>query len=132
MAVRPPTGFSGLSKRSRWLLAAGLVLLVVLFGGSRFVDTYVDWEWFGALGFRGVFTKVLVTKVVLFLAVAVVIGGAVAGALTLAYRSRPVFVPVSGPDDPVARYRTVVMSRIRVFGIGIPVVVGVIAGLVAQ
>lgn len=132
MAVRPPTGFSGLSKRSRWLLAAGVVLLVVLFGGSRFVDTYVDWEWFGALGFRGVFTKVLVTKVVLFLVVAVVIGGTVAGALALAYRSRPVFVPVSGPDDPVARYRTLVMSRIRVFGIGIPVVVGVIAGLVAQ
>ena len=132
MAVRPPTAISGLSKRSRWLLIAGAVLLVLLFGGSRFVNAYVDWEWFGALGFRGVFTTVLVTKVVLFVIFGVLIGMVVSGALVLAYRSRPVFVPVSGPEDPVARYRTVVMSRVRWFGIGIPVVIGLIAGLVGQ
>ncbi len=132
MAVRPPTGFSGLSKRSRWLISLGVILLVLLFGGSRFVNAYVDWEWFGALGFRGVFTTVLVTKVVLFFLVGLIIGLVVFAALLLAYRSRPVFVPVSGPDDPVARYRTAVMSRIRWFGIGIPTVIGVIAGLVGQ
>jgi len=132
VAVRPPTAISGLSKRSRWLLIAGAVLLVLLFGGSRFVNAYVDWEWFGALGFRGVFTTVLVTKVVLFVIFGVLIGMVVSGALVLAYRSRPVFVPVSGPEDPVARYRTVVMSRVRWFGIGIPVVIGLIAGLVGQ
>jgi len=132
VAVRPPTAISGLSKRSRWLLIAGAVLLVLLFGGPRWVNAYVDWEWFGALGFRGVFTTVLVTKVVLFVIFGVLIGMVVSGALVLAYRSRPVFVPVSGPEDPVARYRTVVMSRVRWFGIGIPVVIGLIAGLVGQ
>jgi len=132
VAVRPPTTFSGLSRRSRWLLIIGALLLVLIFGGSRFVNAYVDWEWFGSLGFRGVFTTVLITKLVLFLIVGVVIGLIVSGALVLAYRSRPVFVPVSGPDDPVARYRTVVMSHIRWFGIGIPTLIGVISGLVAQ
>jgi len=132
VAVRPPTGFAGLSRRTRWLLIAGALLLVLIFGGSRFVSTYVDWEWFGSLGFRGVFTTVLITKVVLFFLVGTILGLIMAGALVLAYRSRPVFVPVSGPDDPVARYRTAVMSRIRLFGIGIPLLVGIIAGLVGQ
>lgn len=132
MAVRPPTGFSGLSRRSRVLLGLGVALLVVLFGGSRFVSTYVNWLWFGEVGYRGVFTTVLLTRLVLFLVVGLAVGGVVAGALLLAYRSRPVFVPVSGPDDPVARYRTTVMSRGKLFGIGIPAAVGVVAGLVAQ
>ncbi len=113
-------------------MAAGVVLLVLVFGGSRFLNTYIDWEWFGALGFRGVFTKVLITKLVLFLVVGLFIGAVTFGALYLAYRTRPVFVPVSGPDDPIARYRTAVMSRLKLFGIGIPVVVGVIAGAVGQ
>ena len=53
-------------------------------------------------------------------------------ALALAYRMRPVFVPTTGPNDPVARYRTAVMSRLRLIGIGVPVVIGVITGFVAQ
>ena len=53
-------------------------------------------------------------------------------ALALAYRTRPVFVPTTGPNDPVARYRTAVMTRLRLFGIGVPALIGVFAGLVAQ
>ena len=53
-------------------------------------------------------------------------------ALALAYRTRPVFVPTAGPNDPVARYRTAVMSRLRLVGIGVPLFVGLMAGFVAQ
>ena len=42
------------------------------------------------------------------------------------------FVPVTGPEDPIARYRTLIIQRLRLFAIGIPVVVGVIAGFAAQ
>ena len=42
------------------------------------------------------------------------------------------FVPASGPNDPVARYRTAVMTHLRLFAIGIPTPIGIIAGLVAQ
>jgi uncharacterized membrane protein (UPF0182 family) len=132
VAVRPPSGVPGLSRRSRLLLIAGVVLLVVLFGGTRLVETYVNWLWFGEVGQRGVFTTVIVTRAVLFLVFTVLVAGAISGALLLAYRSRPVFVPVAGPDDPVARYRTTIMTRLRWFGLGIPLVVGVLSGLVAQ
>lgn len=130
--MRQPTGLPSLSRRSRTLLVLALVLAALLLIGPRLVDTYTDWLWFGEVGFRNVFTTVLLTRSITFLVVAVIVGGTVFAALTVAYRSRPVFVPTAGPNDPIARYRTTVMTRLRIFGIGIPVVVGLLSGLVAQ
>ncbi|MET9485482.1 UPF0182 family protein [Nocardia sp. NPDC006630] len=132
MGMRPPTGLPSLSRRSRILLVTALVLAALLLVGPRLTDAYTNWLWFGEVGFRGVFTRVLLTRVVLFLVVALVVGVIIWVSLLLAYRSRPVFVPVSGPGDPIARYRTTVMGRLRLFGIGIPLVIGVLSGLVAQ
>ena len=72
------------------------------------------------------------TRLVVFLVAAVLIGAIVFAGLALAYRTRPVFVPTNGPNDPVARYRTAVMTRLRLVGIGVPVFIGVLAGIVAQ
>lgn len=130
--MRPPTGLPSLSRRSRVLLLAAVVLAALLLVGPRLVDTYTNWLWFGAVGFRGVYLTVLLTRILTFAVVAVVVGAIVWLALQLAYRSRPVFVPSAGPNDPIARYRTTVMSRLRLFGIGIPALLGVLSGLVAQ
>jgi hypothetical protein len=128
VAMTPPR----LTRRARIaLLAVGVVLVGTLFG-PRLLDFYVDWLWFGVLGYREVFGTVVVTEVVLFVVVAVVYSLMIAATLVVAYRSRPVFVPVSGPEDPLARYRIEVVGRLRVFGVGIPLVVGVIAGLSAH
>ncbi len=132
MANRPPTATPQLSRRTKSLLIIGAVALVVLLGGARLVDIYVDWAWFGEVGFRGVFTTVLWTRVIQFLVAAALLGGLLALNLVVAYRVRPVFVPVAGADDPVARYRTVVLARLRWFAIGIPAVVALVAGLSAQ
>lgn len=132
MAMRPSLGAPTLSRRTRILLVAAAALVLLLLGGSRLVSFYVDWLWFGEVNFRGVFSTVLFTRIVQFLVGGLLIGGLVALALWIAYRSRPVFVPVSGPEDPIARYRTVIISRVRLFAIGIPLIVGVIAGLAAQ
>jgi uncharacterized membrane protein (UPF0182 family) len=121
-----------LSRRTRILLILAGILVLLLLGGSRLINFYVDWLWFGEVGFRGVFTTVLFTQIVQFLVGALLIGGLVALSLWIAYRSRPVFVPVTGPEDPIARYRTLIIQRLRVFAIGIPVVIGIIAGLAAQ
>jgi len=121
-----------LTRRNRTFLVIGIVVIAVLLVGPRFIDTYVDWLWFGELGYRSVFTTVLVTRLVIFLVAALLVGIIVFAGLALAYRTRPVFVPTAGPNDPVARYRTAVMSKLRAFGIGIPVLIGLMAGLVAQ
>ncbi len=130
--MRPPAGVPALSRRTRILLAVAAVLVVALLGGSRLLNLYVDWLWFGEVGYREVFSTKLFTNILLFLIGALLIGGTVALSLWIAYRSRPVFVPVSGPEDPIARYRTAIIQRLRVFGIGIPLIVGIIAGLAAQ
>ena len=132
MAMRPPVGAPTLSRRTRILLIAAGVLVLLLLGGSRLITFYVDWLWFGEVGYRGVFTTVLFTRIVQFLLGGLLVGGLVALSLWIAYRFRPVFVPVTGPEDPIARYRTVIIQRLRLFAIGIPVAVGVIAGLAAQ
>ncbi len=130
--MRPPTGLPSLSRRSRVLLVTALVIAALLLIGPRLTDAYTNWLWFGEVGFRRVYTTVLFTRIVLFLVVAVAVGALIWLALLVAYRSRPVFVPVSGPNDPIARYRTAVMGRLRLFGIGIPALVGLLSGLVAQ
>lgn len=127
-----PTGLPSLSRRSRVLLLAAIALAALLLLGPRLTDIYTNWLWFGEVGFRNVYLTVLRTRILLFVAVALFVGLVVWLALLLAYRSRPVFVPVAGPNDPIARYRTTVMSRLRLFGVGIPVLLGLLSGLVAQ
>ncbi|GAA5158534.1 UPF0182 family protein [Pseudonocardia eucalypti] len=114
------------------MLVFGAVVLVALLAGSRLLDYYVNWLWFGEVGFRGVFSTMVLTRIAQFAAVTVIFAGLVALTLAIAFRNRPVFVPVSGPEDPVARYRTVIIQRLRAFAIGVPLLVGVIAGLAAQ
>ncbi len=121
-----------LTRRSRILIGVALTMVVLLLIGPRFIDTYVNWMWFGELGYRSVFTTVLFTRISVFLIVSIVIGAIVFAGLALAYRTRPVFVPTVGPNDPIARYRTTVMSRLRLFGFGIPAFIGILAGIVAQ
>ncbi len=130
--MRPAARMPKLTRRSRILIAIALGVVVLLLFGGRLIDAYVDWLWFGELGYRSVFTTQLFTKVIVFLIAGVLMGVVVFAALSLAYRSRPVFVPTAGPNDPVARYRTAVMARLKLFGIGIPVVIGLFTGFIVQ
>lgn len=132
MATRPPIGLPKLSRRSRFLLIIAATVILLLLVGARMLDTYVNWLWFGEVGFQSVFSTVLLTRIGLFFGVGLLVGGMLAVSLAIAYRTRPVFVPVSGADDPLARYRSTIMQRVRLFGIGIPVIVGLIAGSTAQ
>lgn len=131
MAMRPPVGAPTLSRRTRILLIVAGVVVLLLLGGSRLINLYIDWLWFGEVGYRNVFSTRLFTRVLEFIVGGLLVGGMVALSIWVAYRSRPVFVPVTGPEDPIARYRTVIIQRLRLFAIGIPLVVGVIAGFAA-
>src|ERR1700733_14202869 len=129
--MRPSARMPKLTRRSRILIGVSLAVVALLLVGPRFVDAYVDWLWFGELGYRSVFTTVLVTRIVVFFIAGLLVGGIVFAGLAVAYRTRPVFVP-SNDNDPVARYRTLVMSRVRLVAIGIPAAIGLLAGVVAQ
>ncbi len=130
--MRPAAKMPTLTRRSRILIVVALTVVLLLLIGPRLIDAYVNWLWFGEMGYRSVFTTVLWTRLIVFMLATLFVGSVVFAALALAYRTRPVFVPTNGANDPVARYRAAVMTRMRLVGIGIPAFIGILAGIVAQ
>ncbi|WP_102144970.1 UPF0182 family protein [Mycobacterium hubeiense] len=131
MGTRSPDTLPTLSRRARVLIVTAVGLLVLLLFGPPVLNTYVDWLWFGEVGFRRVWVTVLATRLVTFFAVAVVVGGIVGLAVWLAYRTRPPFVPAA-PNDPIAPFRVQVTRRPRLFGWGVALAIGLLCGLIAQ
>ena len=67
--MRPAAKMPKLTRRSRIWIAVAVAAVLLLLIGPRFVDTYVDWLWFGELGYRSVWTTQVVTRLVIFLVV---------------------------------------------------------------
>ncbi|MEV0298713.1 UPF0182 family protein [Nocardia sp. NPDC050710] len=131
MSARDGPGLPRLSRRARVLLIALTVFLVSLLVIPGLTGVYINWLWFGEVGFRGVWLTVLLTRVALFVTVALFIGGVLFAAMWLAFRFRPLFSG-SGEEDPLRPYRAIVLRWPLVFGLGISVVVGLLCGLAAQ
>jgi len=77
-----------LRRHTRALIGAGaaIVLLIVL---GQFAAIYADYLWFDALGYRGVYTTELGTKVALAVGAFVLTAGWVSGNVALAARLSP-------------------------------------------
>lgn len=124
---------SQLPRRTRIWIGVTIVLVVVLLIGPAVASTYVNWLWYGEVGFRRVWLTQLVTRWTIFAVVTVVVGGAVLAAIAVAYRSRPPFAPLrQRGDDPIAVYRRMMMRRPMLVGIAVAGVFGALCGLVAQ
>ncbi|MCH8062429.1 MAG: UPF0182 family protein [Chloroflexi bacterium] len=78
---------------------AVIVALILLFALLSFArSVYTDWLWYDALGFKGVFIKILFTRIVLL-----VVGGLVFGTLlsvSLYFANRMSSGPVTLPLPP--------------------------------
>ena len=132
MAMRPPVGMPTLSRRSRILLILAGALVAALVIGSRLLAVYVDYSWYASVGYQRVLTTRITSRVVLGVAGGLLLALALWVNLWIAHRTRPVFLPVTGPDDPLARYRAVITARAKLFALGIPAVIGLIGALSAQ
>ncbi len=118
----------GSPPRSRALIGTIIVLVIAFFLVSVFTGVYTDRLWFRSVGYSSVFTKVLGTKVLLFLIFGLVMGLAVAANVVIAYRFRPLFRPASQEQVNLDRYREVVDPLRRWLVIAIAVVLGLFAG----
>ncbi|AWB83569.1 UPF0182 family protein [Corynebacterium liangguodongii] len=104
------------------------VVALILFLVPMAAGFYTDWLWFGDLGFRGVFNKVLLARVALFVVFAAV-GGAIAyAAAYVAWRGRPRSI-LGAVDAP---YRAQIASAVRNLLVWVPLAVAVFAGLAGQ
>ena len=121
-----------MSRRGRVTVGVlvGVFLLFTLLGWG--IDAYTDLLWFREVDFAGVFTGVLVTRLLLFLAVGLAMALIIAGNLYLAYRLRPLLRPHSAEQATLERYRMIIAPRLGTWIAVIGIVIGFFAGLSAQ
>ncbi|WP_018601269.1 UPF0182 family protein [Mycobacterium sp. 155] len=127
-----PTDRPAVSNRARILISAAVAVVVLLLVVPRLLNSYVDWLWFGEVGFRNVWITVLLTRVALFVAVTLLVGGSVLLAMTLAYRTRLIFAPTQRDNDPATLYRALAMRRPRLLSWGVASAIAALCGLVGQ
>ncbi|MCL2780652.1 MAG: UPF0182 family protein [Actinomycetia bacterium] len=121
-----------LSRRTKVILLVVVALIVLLAIASALVGVYVDWLWFGAVGYRNVFKGILATRVIVFVIFAVLAALIVGGNVAAAYLMRPPFRPLSGEQQNLERYRLMVEPRKKLVLSGLMVLVALIGGLSAQ
>ncbi len=90
--------------RSPLVITAGILIalgaLIVYFSGF-----YIDWLWFNSVDFTSVWTKVLSTKIQLFLIVGLLTSFVISLNIYIAYKRRPLYVPTSIEINGVERLR---------------------------
>jgi hypothetical protein len=121
-----------MSRRGRVTIGVlvGIFLFFTLLGWV--VDGWTDWLWFREVDHTEVFSRMLTTKILLFVLVGLGMALFVAGNLYLAYRLRPLLRPHSPEQATLERYRLAIAPRIGLW-IGIlAAIIGLFAGLSAQ
>jgi uncharacterized membrane protein (UPF0182 family) len=106
VAIRTPG--AGLPARPRLLTPVLVIVAVLLILGGVGVALYTDLLWFREVGFSEVFTTVLRTKVLLFVAFGLLMAVLVGINVAIAYRTRPPFRPMSVEQQNLERYRVAV------------------------
>jgi uncharacterized protein len=125
-APRVPPAAS--QQRSRALIGTVIVLIVAFFLVSAFTGVWTDRLWFRSVSYSEVFSKVLGTKVLLFILFGLLMAGVVGANVAVAYRFRPLFRPASAEQVNLDRYREVVDPLRRWLLIGVALVLGLFAG----
>ncbi|HET9519311.1 MAG TPA: UPF0182 family protein, partial [Actinoplanes sp.] len=121
-----------MSRRGRVTIGVlvGVFLLFTVLGWA--IDAYTDYLWFDEVKYTDVFTGVITTRILLFLAVGLAMTVVVGGNLYLAYRLRPLLRPHSPEQATLERYRMILAPRLGTWIAAISVLIGLFAGLSAQ
>jgi len=111
VAMRPSLPSLTLSRRSKILLTIVAVLIVLVVVAVKSTGVYINWLWFGQVGFRDVYSTVLWTRIALFLIFGVLMALIIGGNLFAAYLLRPPFRPMSAEQQNLERYRVMAEPR---------------------
>ena len=99
-------------------IAIVVVISLALVSMSGF---YADWLWFKSVNFTTVWSTVLMTKVVLFVAAGLFTATLILLNVVIAYKKRPLYVPMTVEADNLERYRAQIepIKRWVVIGLGL-------------
>ena len=93
-------------KGRRSPLTLTITILVVLSGVLLSLSGfYADWLWFKSVDFTSVWTTVLTTKIFLFVIAGLLTSSTILLNIIIAYKRRPLYVPLSIEADNLERYR---------------------------
>ncbi len=104
------------------IVIAAAIALVSLSG------FYADWLWFRSVSFTGVWRTVLTTKLSLFLVFGVLTTLIIISNVIIAYRHRPLYVPITIEADNLERYRGQIEPIRRLVTAGLAIVLFYFSG----
>ncbi|MBG0739487.1 UPF0182 family protein [Paeniglutamicibacter antarcticus] len=120
------------SRRRRGPLLPTLITVAVLvIAFVFFVNVYTDVLWYKQLGFLEVFWRENASRVLIFLAAFLIMGGGIYASVRVAYRARPVYAPDNQTQDTLNHYQAQLEPVRRLVMIGVPAVFGLFAGTAA-
>ena len=141
MTFETPTGGGGRggrtavaeppARRSRTLVTTLVVLGVLLFTFVLFTSFYTDLLWYRSVDASSVFTTQLWTRIGLLVGFGLLMAVVVGLNMWIAYRTRPVFRLMSPEQASLERYRMALDPLRRLALIGVPAVLGLLAGISA-
>lgn len=106
-----------------------LIVLVVLgFVVSLMASLWTEVLWFDSVGFQQVFVTELTTKILLFVVGFVLTAAVVASSLVVAYRTRPIYAPVTAQQQNLDQYREAIEPLRKIAIVAIPAILGLLAG----
>jgi len=130
--MRPPLPSLTLSRRVKISLGVVGTIIVLLIIAASLVGVYINWLWFGEVGFRGVYRGIITTKLILFVIFGVLMAAILGGNIVIAYMLRPPFRPLSAEQQNLERYRVILEQRKRLILAGIAGLAGLSAGLASM
>lgn len=120
------------NRRVQVAVAAVAGLVVLFIAWTVFASQFTDLLWFRSVGFSSVFSRRLVTEIVLFLVFGSVMALVVALNIFIAYRLRPKELPHSIEQQQLDRYRQLV-HPLRGWALAfVAVIIGIITGAAAS
>jgi len=121
-----------LSRRWKITLSVAGILIVLLIVASSLTGVYVNWLWYRQVGFRKVYSGILVTRIWLFLIFGLLMALILGGNLIISYLLRPPFRPMSAEQQNLERYRVMLEPRKKLVLAAITVIALFAAGMSAQ
>ena len=116
------------SRRSRALVITAVVLVIAFFALTTFANFYTNVLWFRDVGFGSVYSKLVWTKIALFLIFGLLMAVVVAVNMVIAFRLRPLFHPQSPEQTGLDRYRQAVTPIRTWLVLGLAALLGLFAG----
>jgi len=89
---------------------------------------YADWLWFKSVNFTSVWSTLLMTKILLFVAAGLITAAIILLNIIIAYKRRPLYVPMTVEVDNLERYRAQIEPIKRWVILGLAVVLFYFAG----